>query len=164
SCGGRGRRRRKNSRHGYPNMPSPPSPTHETCSPMCRRKRKQARFAPICCWIAFSVAMLAAPCAMAGAGVLGLGTPSYGNGGEVSMSGVVLAPRGDSITHPPLWDWGDGTIIASWFAARHEYRKGGTYAVRVTATSVGGHLLSAGTAVTIPPVDPVCSYDLQIKP
>lgn len=91
-------------------------------------------------------------------------TPSYGACGQVTINGVVLPATGDTVTQPPVWIWGDGSTTRAWFPASHEYAMAGTFQVQVTATSVAGASITASTSVAIAPIDPLCMYDLRIKP
>ncbi len=89
--------------------------------------------------------------------------PEYGECGDVSINGYVGTDSG-SITHL-TWDWDDGTIVDSWFAASHHYSSNGTYPVQVTAYSSVGETKTETTTVTISNAeDPSCSYTVRLHP
>jgi PKD repeat protein len=89
--------------------------------------------------------------------------PEYGECGDVSINGYVGTDSG-SITHL-TWDWDDGTIVDSWFAASHHYSSNGTYSVQVTAYSSVGETKTETTTVTISNADdPSCSYTVRLHP
>ncbi|MDY7077433.1 MAG: PKD domain-containing protein [Chloroflexota bacterium] len=89
--------------------------------------------------------------------------PEYGECGDVSINGYVGTDSG-SITHL-TWNWDDGTIVNSWFAASHHYSSNGTYSVQVTAYSSIGETKTETTTVTINNAqDPSCNYTIRLHP
>ena len=52
--------------------------------------------------------------------------------GYVQINGVAMG-----LASVPLWDFGDGTVLESWFPADHTYAAPrSNYVVRVTGTSL----------------------------
>ncbi len=76
-----------------------------------------------------------------------LSTPEYGSCGQVRINGGV-APSSGTITRLS-WDWGDGTVIDSFFEAAHTYSRNGAYEIKVTAYSSTGETQIAGSSVMI---------------
>ena len=71
------------------------------------------------------------------------------NTGYVQINGVAM-----NLSAQPVWDFGDGTVVGSWFPAEHTYAStGSNYIVRVTGYFTDGATNSTEVLIRfVPPV------------
>lgn len=94
---------------------------------------------------------------------LNLSPPEYGPCGQVRINGGVI-PTSGTITRLS-WDWGDGTIIDSFFEGVHTYSRNGAYEIHVTAYSNTGETQTTRSSVTISNAeDPTCKFSPRLHP